>query len=493
MKKELIADKDPKSPISEIFRTLRTNIQFMNIKKKAKTLLVTSTYMGEGKSWVSSNLAVTFAQAGKKVILIDADMRKGRQYSIFKASPKPGLSDYLSQIEDEDEVLKYMGKYLQETDVDNLYLISAGSIPPNPSELLVSEQMINLLNKLKELWDVVIIDGAPCELVTDSIILSGIVDSTVIVTAYNSTKKDALRRTIKNIQNVEGKIAGVIINKIPISGKKYGENYYYYGNDIKDSRRERTEEFRKVDLGKIEKINEEKIKKVIDVNKQDIIKSQIIDSEKIDRNNIINKKNEALRTRNDLLENNETLKRMKEFILDESKTIEDKEQVKRKKDIFENENKIIENKEPIKRKKKIAINEVEKTENNEPIKRKKKAIADESKLVKNNESEKRKKKVPISENKEIEKSELVKRKKKVATNEEKTIENNKRIIKKKKLRTEEDKLIQKEEKIKRNTDNIDVDTIIDDKILNISRIKKINNISEENNVLDISDILKISS
>ena len=96
MRKELIAHKNPKSPNSEIFRTLRTNIQFMNTNKKLKTLLVTSTFPGEVKSWVASNLAVTFAQAGKKVILIDADMRKGRQYNIFGVLPKPGLSNYLS-------------------------------------------------------------------------------------------------------------------------------------------------------------------------------------------------------------------------------------------------------------------------------------------------------------------------------------------------------------------------------------------------------------
>ena len=98
-KKRINSRKNPKSPISEVFRTLRTNIQFMDTSKKMKTLLLTSTLPGEGKSWVSSNLAVTFAQAGKKVILIDADMRKGRQYTIFGVSPRPGLSNYLSEID----------------------------------------------------------------------------------------------------------------------------------------------------------------------------------------------------------------------------------------------------------------------------------------------------------------------------------------------------------------------------------------------------------
>ncbi len=233
MRKEVIVHNNPKSPISEIFRTLRTNIQYMNTNKKMKTLLVTSTFVNEGKSWVTSNLAVTFAQAGKKVVLIDADMRKGRQYSIFGVSPRPGLSNYLSQVEiDENEkTSENIVDYVQETDVKNLYVIAAGNVPPNPSELLVSAKMINVLEELKELCDLVILDGTPCELVTDSIILSRLVDSTILVTSHKSTKKDALERMVKNIRNVGGKLAGVIVNKVPISSRRYGETYYYYGKN----------------------------------------------------------------------------------------------------------------------------------------------------------------------------------------------------------------------------------------------------------------------
>lgn len=231
MKKEVVAHKDPKSPISEVFRTLRTNIQFINTDKKIKTLLITSTLPGEGKSWIASNLAVTFAQAGKKVVLIDADMRKGRQYVIFGTLPKPGLSNYLSQVglEETKDKAKGIIACLQKTEVKNLYLMPAGSIPPNPSELLVSSKMTKLLEKLKKVCDIVIIDGTPCELVTDAVVLSRMVDSTIIVTAHKITKKDGLERVIKNIENVGGKITGVVINKMPISGKKYEEKYYYYG------------------------------------------------------------------------------------------------------------------------------------------------------------------------------------------------------------------------------------------------------------------------
>ena len=229
MRKEVIVHQSPKSPISEIFRTLRTNIQFMNTKGKLKTILVTSTLPGEGKSWISSNLAVTFAQAGKKVVLIDADMRKGRQYSIFGVSPRPGLSNYLSGVcvsDGEEETLD-LANYIQETEVENLYLIAAGNIPPNPSELLISPQMVNLLEQLKEICDIVIIDGTPSQLVTDSLILTRLVDSTLIITASKQTKKEDLKRVISSIQNVGGKIAGIVVNKMPMSTKKYEQSYYY--------------------------------------------------------------------------------------------------------------------------------------------------------------------------------------------------------------------------------------------------------------------------
>lgn len=238
MRKELIAQRDPKSPVSETFRTLRTNIQFMNTNNQLKTLLITSTLPGEGKSWVASNLAITFAQAGKKVVLIDADMRKGRQYTIFEVSPRPGLSNYLSGIDSksEENSIDEIIDYIQETEVKNLYVIAAGNIPPNPSELLITPKMVNLLDKLKQVSDIVIIDGTPCELVTDSVILSRLVDSTVIVTAHKQTKKDTLQKIVTNIQNVGGKIAGIVLNKIPVSAKRYEQSYYYGSTSMKNER-----------------------------------------------------------------------------------------------------------------------------------------------------------------------------------------------------------------------------------------------------------------
>jgi len=233
MKQELIVHHDPKAPISETFRTLRTNLQFMNNKQGIQTILTTSTLPQEGKSFVSANVAVAFAQVGKKVLLIDADMRKGRQYTIFDLLPKPGLSNYLLDSSQEEMEIQ---DYIQHTEIENLYVMTAGNIPPNPSELLVSEAMINTLAKLREIYDIIILDGPPIELVTDSIILTRIVDTTIIVVACNETKKDNLHKVVNSIENVGGKIAGIVVNKITTSNKEY-KNRYYYGSE--DRRKEK--------------------------------------------------------------------------------------------------------------------------------------------------------------------------------------------------------------------------------------------------------------
>lgn len=228
MRKEIITFRDPKSPISEVFRTLRTNIQFMNTKNRLKSILITSISPSEGKSWTAANLAVTFAQAGKKVILIDCDMRKGKQFSIFGVPPTPGISNFLSGIgpdgKDSDENVL---SYVRPTEIDNLFVITAGNVPPNPSELLTSDLMPESLETLKKVSDMIIIDGTPSDLVTDAVILSRYVDTTIIVTAYKETKMEALEKVKKEILNVGGKIAGVVINKMPIAQKKYYSSYYY--------------------------------------------------------------------------------------------------------------------------------------------------------------------------------------------------------------------------------------------------------------------------
>ena len=214
MKNEIITFNDPKSPIAEVFKTLRTNMQFMSNKEETLTLLVTSTVPGEGKSWVTSNLAVAFAQTGKKVVIIDSDMRKGRLHNIFEIPIYPGLSNYLAETEENNEI----EKFIYETEVENLSVIPAGNVPPNPSELLSSEKMVKGLEELKEKFDIILFDSTPCMLVTDAVIISRIVDYTIIVSSHKTTKIEDLKTVQKNIENVGGKIAGVVINKVLLTG-----------------------------------------------------------------------------------------------------------------------------------------------------------------------------------------------------------------------------------------------------------------------------------
>lgn len=235
MKNELITFTSPKSSVSEVFRTLRTNIQFINISNKLKSILVTSTIPGEGKSWVSANLAITFAQAGKKVILVDADMRKGRQHEVFELSNENGLSNYLISAVGENKI--DLNDYIKQTLVENLYVITAGINPPNPSELLTSQKMSDLIKALENTADIVIFDGTPSTIVTDALILSRNIGSTLIVTSHKQTKMEDLKQIKKNIENVGGKIAGVVVNKIPRSQKVYGGGYYYENSIIVNNKK----------------------------------------------------------------------------------------------------------------------------------------------------------------------------------------------------------------------------------------------------------------
>ena len=220
---DLIVDKKPNASASESIRTLRTNLQFSSIDSDLKTILVTSSLPSEGKSFVCANLAISFAQAGKKVLLIDCDLRKGRQNRIFKVSSKKGLSNLLiSDIHD-------YADYIIESRIDNLYIIPKGSLPPNPSELLNSKKNEVLLNMLKKYFDVIILDGAPIVGLSDSLILSSMVDKVLLVTAVNQTPKSEVINTKRDLENVGAHIAGIVANNVTAKKAHYGNYYYYYG------------------------------------------------------------------------------------------------------------------------------------------------------------------------------------------------------------------------------------------------------------------------
>ena len=232
MRKEVITETDPKSPVSEIFRALRTNLQYMKRKAGCQTILYTSTIQGEGKSFVALNTAVTFAQAGKNVLIIDADMRRPRQHKVFEVSQYPGLSNYLSGVDPDDNFKKIkLDECIKKTGVDKLYIMPAGVIPPNPSELLETPKLPRLIEKLEQVFDIVIIDGAPCLLVTDSTIISRYADSTVLVAASGKARIDDLREAKARIQHVGGNLVGVVLNRVRTTKSKYESKYYYASND----------------------------------------------------------------------------------------------------------------------------------------------------------------------------------------------------------------------------------------------------------------------
>ena len=205
---ELIVATNPKSSIAEAIKTIRTNLQFSSVDDKVKSILVTSSFSGEGKSFVTANLAVAFAQAGTKVLIVDCDLRRGRQHNIFHVENLEGLSNLLI-----DDVEKKYKHYIKKTRYENIYVLPMGIVPPNPSELLASDKNKQLVEILAKNYDLVIYDGVPVGGLTDSIIMADLVDKIVIVSAYKQTPIELLNNTKKNLEKFSDKIAGVVLNK----------------------------------------------------------------------------------------------------------------------------------------------------------------------------------------------------------------------------------------------------------------------------------------
>ena len=221
MSTELITLNNPKSPSAEAYRTLRTNIQFSNVDGNLQTICVTSSGPGEGKTTTVTNLAETFAQAGNRVLIIDADLRRPRVHKVFKLSNHKGLTNVLANQYSIDDVTQVTG-----TEVT---VITSGPIPPNPSELLGSQKMKDIIIQLKQLYDVIIIDAPPVGMVTDAAILSTIVDGTILVVASGKTEVDGAKRAKQLLENVGARIVGVVMTMIPVSKKGYyGYQYYSY-------------------------------------------------------------------------------------------------------------------------------------------------------------------------------------------------------------------------------------------------------------------------
>ena len=224
--KELIVSRYPKSSVAEAIKTVRTNLRFSSVNKKIKTILVTSSIAGEGKSFISANLATTFATSKEKVLLIDCDLRRGRQQELFGNGYFSSLG--LSNLLIDDNWKRNLKKYIQSTEVDNLDIITVGSVPPNPTVLLESKKMEIVIEELKNKYDVIIFDAPPVGGLTDALILSRLADTVLIVAMAKKTTLELLENTKKALENVNAVIAGVILNRVEMKTSKYYKNYYYY-------------------------------------------------------------------------------------------------------------------------------------------------------------------------------------------------------------------------------------------------------------------------
>ena len=219
--KAIISYNDPKSVISEQYRAIRTNIEYSNVDQNTKTILVTSSDKNEGKTTTVSNLAVSFANLNKKVLLIDCDLRNPSIHKMFRLNNIYGLTDILAKD-------RAVDKCIQETELENLYVLTAGAIPPNPAEILSSEKMKNLIEDLKNIYDYIFIDTPPIGLVTDAGVLSSFIDGVVLVVKSESVEKKYLEETKKKLDAVDARILGAILNSYKSEQKDY--NYYsYYG------------------------------------------------------------------------------------------------------------------------------------------------------------------------------------------------------------------------------------------------------------------------
>jgi len=224
----LITLEQTKSPISEAYRALRTNVQFTSVDSETHKILITSSGPREGKSHTVANLAVSMAQSGKSVLIIDADLRNPTQHKLFGLDNGEGLTGSLVQDQD-------YRKYFQETAVPGVIVLPAGPVPPNPAELVGSKRMKRLIEEVSEQFDMVLIDTPPVIAVTDAAILAQEVDGVILVLASGEVNKGYAQKAKELLDKLGVKILGAVLNKVELNTNEY--YYYYYNNDSDDTKK----------------------------------------------------------------------------------------------------------------------------------------------------------------------------------------------------------------------------------------------------------------
>jgi capsular exopolysaccharide synthesis family protein len=218
---DLVAFKDPKSPVSEVYRTLRTNIKFASFEREIKTIAITSTGPNEGKSTVTSNLGIIMAQSGHKVLIMEGDLRNPTIHKYFNLTNRHGLTNLMV----EDAPYK---DYLRDPEIQNLDILTGGPTPPNPAEILGSLRARKLIETLRQDYDYVLIDTPPLALVTDAALVASICDGTILVVGAGETVSQMVVKTRDLLDKAKANILGVVLNKVR---RTKSDRYYYYYHD----------------------------------------------------------------------------------------------------------------------------------------------------------------------------------------------------------------------------------------------------------------------
>ncbi|HPR89509.1 MAG TPA: CpsD/CapB family tyrosine-protein kinase, partial [bacterium] len=217
----LISKYDPHAPFAEAFRSLRTDLQFFSIDKPLNKILISSSIPGEGKTLVTANLAISYAELGHKVVILDADIRKPKQPTVFGVDRKPGFTDYFMDLVPYEDIVRHLP-------VRGLDLIPSGTVPPNVGEVLNSQKMADLVERLEKEYDYVLVDAPPVLSISDAKALSRIVENLLLVFRFAKTEKHYVREAVANLQSIKASIIGFVFNGIELGSNKGYYKYYYY-------------------------------------------------------------------------------------------------------------------------------------------------------------------------------------------------------------------------------------------------------------------------
>lgn len=228
----LIVNFSPKSSVAECYRILRTNLQFLGVDKPLRSILITSSLPGDGKTFTACNLALAMSQSGSEVILADADLRKPCLHKIFGLDNRIGLTTVLAgEIE--------LGDALRTVDIPNLKVLASGPVPPNPADLLGSPRMDALLRNMVDMSQTIILDSTPVIAVTDGLVLSTMVDGVVLVVGAKKVTCKAAQRAKAMLDQVGARLLGAVLNRVSSTNETYHYSYYYGEDDEKSVKRSR--------------------------------------------------------------------------------------------------------------------------------------------------------------------------------------------------------------------------------------------------------------